>query len=138
MASLSAVRDALAAQLDTITGLTVHATIPGSVNPPAAVVAPATGQFLTFDTTMSRGSDDLAFRVIVVTGRGDDTTAQANLDAYLAGAGAQSVKVALEADQDLGGTVQYVTVDSVGDYGLHGFGGVDYFGAVFTVTCGAV
>jgi hypothetical protein len=136
VADLTTVRAALAAAVNSISGLVVHATIPSSLNVPAAVIAPATGQFLTFDTTMSRGSDDLAFRVLVLVGVQDDAGAQGKLDAYLAGSGASSIKAAVEADPDLGGTVHYVTVEGASDYGLHDFGGTSYFGAAFTVTCG--
>jgi hypothetical protein len=43
------------------------------------------------------------FTVTVVVGRADDRSAQAKLETYLAGTGAQSLKTAVEADPTLGG-----------------------------------
>ncbi len=40
MASLSSLRDGIAANLSTITGLRVSAFIPDNINPPIAIVTP--------------------------------------------------------------------------------------------------
>jgi hypothetical protein len=138
MDTFRAARAALAAALDTTANVTVYPKAPGAVNIPAggaaAVVMPATGQFLTFGSSV--GSDDLAFRVLVLVASADDPLAQDTLDDYLDGSGATAVKAAVEADPTLGGTVDYAVVEGVGDYGRHEFGGTSYWGAAFTVTCG--
>jgi hypothetical protein len=136
MASLSAVRDGIKAQLAAITGLRVYDTIPDQISPPAAVVAPASGTFLEFDSTMARGSDDLHFVVALLVARGSDRAAQDTLDGYLAGSGAASVKAAIESGGTLGGAVQWVSVPAARNYGSLDIGGVSYLGCEFVVDVG--
>lgn len=130
MASISAIRDALAAQLQTITDLHAYDTIPGTIQTPAAIVEPDE-PFIQFDSTMGRGSDDLAFTVLVLAQEGTIRTAQDDLDGYLATAGARSVKAAV--DGDLGGVVSFARVVSAGGYGQYEFNGISYAGVRFKI-----
>lgn len=132
MASVSAIRDGLSTALGAISGLRAYDTVPGQVSPPAAIVEPAS-PLIVFDSTMGRGSDELAFNVTVLVQYGTDRTSQDALDAYLAGSGASSVKAAIEADDTLGGIVSYARVASATDYGPMTFAGVDYLGVRFSV-----
>jgi hypothetical protein len=138
MASFSAVRTALATRLATITSLHVYDTIPGTVEVPAAIVTVPSGQFVTYDTAMARGADDLTFSVLLLVSPADDGIAQDALDAYLAGSGALSIKTAVEGDPDLGNTADYVVVSGASDYGLHDVAGISYWGCRFPVTIGVV
>lgn len=137
MASVAAIRAALAARLETISPLHVYATVPGSPTVPAAVVGPESGTFLTYDVAFSRGADDLAFVVLVLASRADDRSGQITLDDYLAGEGPLSIKAAIEADPTLGGTAQDVSVTEARNYGDTEFGGVNYFGCELVVEVAA-
>src|SRR6266508_3862702 len=100
MADVKLLREGLAANLTTLPDIQVSAYMLSSPTPPAAHVV--TGP-VAYDMAMGRGLDDLTFRVQVFVGLVSDIGAQQNLDAYLAGSGALSVKQALESDKTLGG-----------------------------------
>lgn len=135
MASVGALRDGLKTRLQTIAGLRVYDTVPGEVSPPAAVVRP---ESITFDSSMSRGSDDFVFTVLVLVSTAVDRVAQDKLDGYLDGAGALSVKAAIEADPDLGGAADWTNVTGVRNYGLVEYAGVPYLGAEFVIHVGVL
>lgn len=133
--SFTAIRDGLAANLDAIPGLRTHATVPDSISTPTAIVAPGPVTFLTFDTTFTRGSDDLAMSISLFVSRQWDRTSQEALDAYLAGSGTYSVKEAVEADPTLGGAAMSVAVEEARNYGLKVlYAGQEYFGCEFVVS----
>ena len=100
MASITTMRQAIAANLSSITGLRTAALIPEDPKPPIAVV---TFDNVNYDTSMGRGLDEYTFRVIVVVGRVNTRGAEQNLDAFMSGSGASSVKAAIESDRSLGG-----------------------------------
>jgi hypothetical protein len=134
VASLSAIRDSLKTRLETISGLRAYDTVPGTINPPMAVVYPQPGTFLTFDTTLSRGSDDLTFLVHLFASTASDRAGQDALDSYLAGSGATSVKAAVEG-QDVG-EAHYMVVTEARNYGQTDYGGVTYLSVEFIVQVG--
>lgn len=141
MTSILAVRDGLAARLETIEGLRVHEYVSGSVSPPAATFVPGLGS----ETSTSRpaidydksfgGSVLMNFMVKVAVSAVADDAAQARLDAYLDTRSDVSVKDALEADMDPildedGGIIaDSVLVKSVAHYGMIEWAGVSYLGA---------
>lgn len=129
-ASVTSLRAGLAARLATITGLEAHAVFQGQVTAPAAVVDV---ELINFDASGARMSDDFLFVVTLMVGAQVTPQAQANLDAYLAGSGAASVKAAIEGDCTLGGAAQLTRVVGVRKYGLLEYAGVDYCGAEFVV-----
>lgn len=137
MASLSAIRDGIAARLATIDGLRVYDTVPGNVMVPAAVVAPAPGTFITYDETVD-GAADLTLTVTMLVSTAVDRVAQGNLDAYLASTGDRSVKAAIDGDIELGGTAHYASVTEARNYGLVPYNGVEYLGCELLVTVGAI
>lgn len=100
MASITAMREAIAANLASISGLRTAALIPEDPKPPVAVV---TFDNVNYDTSMGRGLDEYTFRVIVVVGRVNTRGAEQHLDAFMSGSGASSVKAAIERDRSLGG-----------------------------------
>lgn len=94
MADLEATLATIAAGLDTIAGLRVHADglWPDAVNPPAALIEPTTSEPLTLDES----SLVEHIRVIVVVrGGGPYVSAQKALLPYCANTGASSVRAAL-------------------------------------------
>jgi hypothetical protein len=136
MASVSAIRDGLRTRLATISGLRVPHRPPGEVTTPAAIVA---GPAISYDSTMSRGSDDFTFTVSLLMSRGWDRAAEQQLDGYLAGSGSSSVKQVLEADPaGLGVSgVDYVHVVSTTEPGSIEVGAISYFGVQITVEVAA-
>jgi len=100
MASITTMRQAIATNLSSISGLRTAALIPEDPKPPIAVV---TFDNVNYDTSMGRGLDEYTFRVIVVVGRVNTRGAEQNLDAFMSGSGASSVKAAIESDRSLGG-----------------------------------
>src|SRR3990167_11511149 len=106
MATISALRDALEVRLATIPGLRTFDTWPSTFNTPGAIVKPAgVGKDAVF------GGEQLdAFEITVaveMAGPGLER-AQDDLDAYISRSGASSVQAAIEGDQSLGGTAQFV------------------------------
>lgn len=135
MASLSAIREALAVRLRTIPILVVHAQVPDSIVPPAAIVSPGFegDPAIRFDSTMARGSDDFLFTVTLLVQYADDLAAQQELDAYLAGSGERSIKAVIEDDPSLGGLVHFAHVREARNYGRQAWGETDYLGVDFGV-----
>jgi hypothetical protein len=130
-ATLTQVRQALKTRLDTITGLSVYAFPPGTVTVPAAVITPQPGEFLTYRT--SNVSHDLDLVVTVFVQHGDDQSATEELDAYLADSGSQSIYLAVESGQTLGGVVDCCAVTGARNHGTFTFGEVQYYGVELAV-----
>jgi hypothetical protein len=133
--TFTAVRAALAAQLNTIAGLRATANRNAQISPPAAVVMPVTGSFIRYSTTFD-GECDLMLRAILLVAEGDSTSGQDNIDPYLATTGAQSVYAAIQADPTLGGVVSWAALTEATGYGLINFAGIDYLGCHLIVTVG--
>lgn len=99
MASLTSIREAMAASLSGLDNVQVSAYMLASPTPPTIHLYPGgpAGDF-EYDQTMRRGLDLVPFTVqaFVALGNGD-LASQRNLDAFLATSGTQSVKAALQA-----------------------------------------
>lgn len=136
-ADISAIRDGLKTNLETISGLRVWEYVTGTVAVPAAVIVPGDGgrgrRAIDYDQTMGRGSDMFMFTILVLVSDAVERTSVDELDAYLAGSGASSVKAAVESDETLGGIVGWTNVQGVQDYGRIQYGGQTYLGAEFIV-----
>lgn len=130
MAEIAAVFEGLAARLETIEHLRVREELPGTIQPPTAVLSL---EELTYDVAMARGSDDLEVHVHLFTSATSERAGQRALWAYLAGFGPKSVKAAVEADPTLGGAAMFAEVASVGDVGIAKIGDVPYYAARFVV-----
>jgi hypothetical protein len=105
----SQVREGLKANLETIKGMRVYDLIPSVPVAPAAVV----GQLdFTFDLNNARGLDQANLDVVVLVQRFTERTGQNDLDKYLAGSGAYSIKAAIESDLTLGGACNTLRVTS--------------------------
>lgn len=131
-ATLSQVRAALKTRLQTIAGLEVYDKPPGSINPPAAVITPSPGSFLTYQTSQVSHDLELLVAVFVQWGGNDDATDA--LDAYLADSGTYSIYATVQADPTLGGVVDSTAVFDAQNYGRHEYPeGVPYLGVEFNV-----
>jgi len=124
MATISAIRAAIAEKLETIDGLNTYRNVPGSMAIPAAVVF---GPEINYDTAVR--SDEYRFSIVFYVSRTSESDGQDRLDDYLEPAGVLSTKAAVEADVTLGGLVDSVYVESVGDYGPQEANGILYIGA---------
>jgi hypothetical protein len=126
--NLRDVMDELAARLDTITGLRVHAQPVGRVTPPAAVLSYP--ERIEFDATYRRGGDRMSLPLVVVVGRPVDPSTREALGAYCDGTGARSVKAVLESGTYT--TLHELTVTTV-DFDAVSIAGVDLMAAMFTI-----
>lgn len=131
MASLKSIRDGLKTALDTIDGLIVYDTVPGSIVTPCAIVQPETVEYQVTQGGATVASWEMA--VIVLVQAVVEDTAQDAVDDYISPTGTSSVPAAIAADQDLGGTVAYAVVTEMDRYGEFTFNEVRYIGARFLV-----
>lgn len=128
--SISAIREGLATNLATITGLRTSAVMPEDPNPPVAIVAP---QSISYDAAMGRGLDSYNFSITVIVGRADGRSAQNKLDDYVSSTGASSIKVAIESDRKLDGQCKDLQVTAMNSYGAISIGEIQYLAAEFDV-----
>jgi hypothetical protein len=129
MAGLGAIRDGVKATLEAnVTGLRVYDTVPDITVLPALLVLPGDTDFVK---TFGRGSDTYQFELFVMCSRVVPRVAQDSLDAFVTGAGSQSIRAAIFANRDLGlsdGTEGFIT-------GMSKYGGsfqgasIDHIGA---------
>jgi hypothetical protein len=131
MATVSQIRDGLAANLATIAGLRTSATVPDNPNPPIAIVEPTS---VNYDTTFGRGLDEYLFKITIIAGRADERSGQNKLDGYCNPSGSLSVKTAVESDKTLGGVVQNLRVSGLSTYGSITIAETPYLAAEFAVT----
>jgi hypothetical protein len=129
MSSISELRQGLATNLQTISGLRVVDTLPDLVNPPMAMIGLTK---VTYNQQNQRSMAEYTFQVTVVVGRVSERTAQAALDVLVAPA-TGSVKYALESDRSLGGKAFDVFVPELSAYGSVSINGIDYLSAEFSV-----
>jgi len=130
MINITGVRDALKANLQTITNMRVYDTIPDVVVPPCAIV----GQLdFTFDIDNQRGLDQASVDIFVLVQRFSERTGQDKLDLFLAGSGSGSIKTALESDRTLGGLVDTLRVISA-DSGTYTSGETSFLSYRYNVT----
>jgi hypothetical protein len=128
--SISLIRQALATNLATISGLRTAAEVPDLPNPPIAVVALNS---VTYDRAYAKGMTSYSFVITVIVGRAAEREAQRKLDAYIS-TGATSIKSAVESDSTLGGNAydcRVVSMDSVGSVTISD---TTYLAADFSVT----
>lgn len=109
MASIRAMRQAIATNLGNVSGLRTSSLIPEDPKPPVAVVI---FDRIEFDTAFGRGLDMYLFKVVVVMGRVNTRGTEETLDGYLSGSGSSALKAAIESDRTLGGEAQDLRVTS--------------------------
>ena len=128
---LSALQTGLVDRLLTVDGLTVSKWETPVIEPPHAVVRPAS---VTYNATMGRGSDDVEFSILVITSRADTETGLDELHEFAAGHGDRSIRAALETS--LGASDQIndcmIRVDAA-EIGATDVGDASYLTATFAV-----
>lgn len=106
MATIGAIRDALATRLTTaISGFRVKDTTPSTVIPPVAVIrykGPVDGAYATFG-----GNAYDEFEIAVLVPFPSVERAQDALDGYRSKSGTNSIQAAIEGDSTLGSVVDF-------------------------------
>jgi len=130
VASIQELRQGIATNLATISGLRTSLDVPDQINPPIAVV-----QFVrvNYHLDMNNGMSEYLFSVQVIVGRVDERTAQRNLDSYCSSSGSSSVLLAVESDRTLGGKAYDCIVTEVSSYGQLVSNDITYLGAEFQI-----
>lgn len=131
MSTIKSIREGLAKNLSTITGLRTSYFVPDTINPPVALVEPLQVQY---DQTFKRGLDEFTFKVTLIAGRASDRAGQDTIDSFLDSTGSRSIKTAIESDKTLGGKVNDLRVTSLTSYGSITIADVPYLAAEFAVT----
>lgn len=131
MASISQIRTGIATNLATISGLRTGSFIPDNVNPPYAIVQPAS---VDYHRAFNNALSTYNFTVTLVVGRVSERTSQNSLDAYCSPTGASSIRVAVESDKTLGGVVYDTIVTGMRNYGSVTIGENTYLAAEFDLT----
>lgn len=129
--SITTIRDGLATNLQTISGLRATGDIPDNPNPPQAIIQL---QSVDYDGAFAGGMVTYNFLVTVLVGRASERTAQTKLNAY-ASTGAGGIKTAIESDKTLGGSAYDVRVETMTNISAVNLGGdIAYLSADFIVT----
>lgn len=134
MSTVSQIRTALAAAFATIDGLKGHATVPGQINPPCAVIRRRSGPR---EDTLRGSTVAYTFTATLFCGAADDKSSQNTLDAYLSPEGGPSVFEALNEDATLGDVVDYAVISDVEADQLIEYAGAMYLGAEVIIEVGA-
>lgn len=125
MATITECRDALAVVLNGLPNLNAYAFLTDSIEVPAAVVIPDSGEAVA----NARGLDSHLFRVRVAVRRADERSAAQTLDRYLSSSGMHSIREAIVDNRDLGLEGTDATWQGWENYGDHVWNDVSYLGA---------
>jgi len=131
MADITAMRQALAANLGTVSGLRTSPEIPDNPTPPIGIINLDT---IDYDGAFNGGLTTYNFVVTVIVGRAAERTMQRKLDGYCQPTGSQSVKVAIESERTLGGEAYDLRVERSNVVGSITINDQIYLAAEFTVT----
>jgi len=131
MASITAIRNGIVANLTSISGLRAVAEVPDNPSPPIAIV---NLDSVEYDGALNNGLTTYSFQVSLIVGRAAERTMQRKLDAYSDVTGSQSVKVAVESDRTLSGEVYDLRVERSSSIGSIQIQDQTYLAAEFTVT----
>ncbi len=140
MASLSAIRSALATQITAQTGLRTLPEARDVISPPVAVILP--GQPLaTYGGTMD-GVLTINLRVLIaISDAPPNEKVQRALDAYLGigvSSGTSSIPAAIQSDPTLGGVVHFAIPMNASSYGRISYNDIIYFGSRLDVSIGTI
>jgi hypothetical protein len=131
VASIYEIRTGLASNIGSISGLRVATEIPDNPSPPIAVIQLDS---IDYDGALNSGLTTYSFLVTVVVGRAAEREMQRKLDAYCDVTGEASVKIAVESDKTLSGSVYDLRVERSTPVGSITINDQTYLAAEFTVT----
>lgn len=124
---------AIADQLRTLDGMTVYTEPPGVVTTPSIILSLGG---IDYDTTMSRGSDDVTINTELFVTAGPQGAE--NLYSYLDGQGPNSIKALFEEDSTLDGLVHDCVLSTAGSADRAGMAQAQYLHIDLTFTVLAV
>lgn len=130
MVDITTVREKIAENIGTITGLRTSAELIDNPSPPIALVALDS---VDYHNDFGNGVV-LSFSVSVIVGRSAERTMQRKLDAYISPEGAQSVKAGIESNRSLDGTVDDLICPGVSNVGSININDQTYLAAEFQIT----
>ncbi len=125
--SITDIRDGIATNLATISGLRTSAELPDQPSPPIAVVQLNN---VTYDQAFQGGLVLYNFTITVIVGRVAERVAQQRLNAF-ASTGAGGIKTALQSDRTLGGHAFDVKLQEMTNIGAITLGEQQYLAAEF-------
>jgi hypothetical protein len=128
MSDITVMRNAIATNLATISGLRTAAEIPDNPSPPIAVVSLDN---IDYDQAFKQGLTIYNFTVMVIVGRAAEREAQRRLNAFCATS--NGVKSAIESERSLNGTAYDCRVTGVASIGSLQLNDQTYLAADFTV-----
>jgi hypothetical protein len=131
MADITAIRQAIATNLATISGLRCSAFEPDNVNPPYAVV---TLDSVDYHKAFANGLNTYNFIITVIVGRASERTSQQSLDTYCSPTGSKSIKQGVESNRTLDGLVYDLVVTGMRNYGSTTISENTYLAAEFDLT----
>jgi len=129
MTTVFGIIGAIADRLRTLDGMTVYTEPPGTVTTPAVILSLGG---IEYDTTMSRGSDDVTVVAELFVTAGPQGAE--NLYSYLDGQGPNSLKELFESDTTLDGLVHDCALSSVGSADRAGVSKPEYLHIDLTFT----
>lgn len=137
MAALDAIRASIGTTIGTaIPSLSMYGKVPDVLNLPAVIVVPTDTDFVV---AMGRGLDKYTFSLFVLVANREAGLAQDELDAFVTGAGAKSVRQAVWNNKSLGLTAGGAPdadahVSGMSEYGTQfEAAGVELVGAILTL-----
>ena len=125
--SITDIRDGIATNLATISGLRTSAELPDQPSPPIAVVQLNN---VTYDQAFQGGLVLYNFTITVIVGRVAERVAQQRLNAF-ASTGSGGIKAALQSDRTLGGHAFDVKLQEMTNIGAITLGEQQYLAAEF-------
>jgi hypothetical protein len=139
VADVTAIRQALAAQIAAGTGLRAEAEPRDQVTPPVALILPG-NPFLTYGQTMDEALGMGLIVLFLISDAPPVDQTQRAMDSYLSiGTGEiESIAAAILKDPTLGGHVHWCEPVSVTNYNRVDYAGQQYFGSRLNVTVGAI
>lgn len=130
-ADITTIRNKLAENIATVTGLRTSAELIDNPSPPIALV---TLESVDYHQTMLNGCVLMSFSVTVIVGRSAERTMQRKLDAYISPIGGQSVKAGIESNRSLDGTIDDLICSGVTNIGSITINDQTYLAAEFQIT----
>lgn len=131
MADITTIRQKLATNIGTVTGLRTSAELIDNPSPPIALV---NLDSVDYHQAFQNGTTILNFTVSLIVGRSAERTMQRKLDAYLSPTGAQSVKAGIESNRNLDGNCDDLIVNTASSIGSVTINDQTYLAAEFQIT----
>jgi hypothetical protein len=131
MSDITTIRQKLATNIGTVTGLRTSAELIDNPSPPIALV---NLDSVDYHQAFQNGTTIMNFTVSLIVGRSAERTMQRKLDAYLSPTGAQSVKAGIESNRSLDGACDDLVVSAASSIGSITINDQTYLAAEFQIT----